>query len=446
VLSCLWFAAPAAAQPPDAVVDAVPWGRVVVYTPDPGGPDHLAWISVDGELAVVERPTTGAELRPGYVSIHTGADVDGDGAEELFVGNMAFELEQLSGPGATDATVLDVEPSCGLAAADVDGDLYDDLVSLAGTWRGSASGLVPGSPLESFDTTLDEPCGVAWSVGDIEPDGRDDVVISRSTDDNVYGVPGLTHGSLTMYLGHPSDIVPWPFFWTWEEEETIPGTSLVPMEIDGDREPELALLSTSADDSGLYGRLLVVDELDDHRGPTVLVEQDVNDHLWSMPSRTSPEPSVANVGDLDRDGDDEILLLLDGFTDGDQVRLLDMEVETDGLKKVLEPHFDLPIPAGAELDAGFPQAVVGDFDADGLPDVAIALAWNVGTTADSADDGGTVALWYGTTLHALNGDGPPAGDLGAQGCGCAQTSPSGTPLLGLLGLLGLRRRYRPSRG
>jgi MYXO-CTERM domain-containing protein len=273
------------------------------------------------------------------------------------------------------------------------------------------------------------------------------VVISRETNENVYGVPGLTNGSLTMYLGHPSDVVPWPLYWTWEEDETVPGTALVPMEIDGDDEPELALLSTSADDGGLYGRLVVVDELDDHFGPTLLIEQDINDHpISSMPTRTSPEPTVANVGDLDRDGDDEILLLMDGFVDGDEVRLLDMEVETDGLKKVLEPHFDLPIPAGAELDEGFPQAVVGDFDADGLPDVAIALAWNVGANEDSSDDGGTIALWYGTTLHALNGDGPPDAEPAAEGCGCAQTSSSATPLLGLLALLGLRRRYQPSRG
>jgi hypothetical protein len=154
VLSCLWFAAPAAAQPPDAEIQAVPWGRVVVYTPEPGGPDHLAWISADGELAVVERPATGAVLRPGYLSILTGADVDGDGAEELFVGNAAFELEQLSGPGATESKVLDMAPTCGLAAADVDGDHYDDLVSLSGSWRGSPSGLVPGTPLESYDTVL----------------------------------------------------------------------------------------------------------------------------------------------------------------------------------------------------------------------------------------------------------------------------------------------------
>src|SRR5262249_20380004 len=142
-----------------------------------------------------------------------------------------------------------------------------------------------------------------------------------------------------------------------------------------------------------------------------------------------------NMGDLDGDGDDEVLAAVEYLFDDQLLRILDAEPGPGGLTQIFDDQFDLPLPQGiGRGDILSFQALVGDYDGDGRRDVAVALTWEDPEIDSSLF--GTLALWLDPALR--DGNGPvlepeepqsPAPSQASRACGCSTQGPASGGLL-----------------
>ena len=142
--------------------------------------------------------------------------------------------------------------------------------------------------------------------------------------------------------------------------------------------------------------------------------------------------SLESLGDLDGDGDDEVLLQYgdgDGSPGDGGVRVI--EADPTDLLGIVEPILDVPWPASGLL---LVDAVVEDVDHNGVLDVAVAMR-----RTEAGVGEGAVAFW-------LNGDivsqAPPVPAPRSPAPRSCATGPTPAPTLGWLGGLVVLRRRR----
>jgi hypothetical protein len=194
-----------------------------------GGAADLIPSSITNTATNVERVYSGLG---GCVGAAVGwGDLDGDGLDEALIGEPASTSASTGGAVfAADAgtgsgtTALSTQPAVtlstsggnlgiALAAADLDGDGYDDLLAGAdgagvGTGavyivEGSATGITTGSVSAAAVAVISGPSaatrfGASVSVvGDIDEDGEVDLLIGEPADSTNAGAAWLVHGPFT---------------------------------------------------------------------------------------------------------------------------------------------------------------------------------------------------------------------------------------------------------
>jgi hypothetical protein len=278
-------------------------------------------------------------------------DIDGDGADELFIG------APLQDEGATDEGVVVMVPGrraevafartatlvehMGEAASgDFDADGFDDLVSLAGTYYsthqvevryGSTDGLSPGP-----DHVLGRPAEpgdiiASFASGDFDGDGHDDVLVSYFPSSG-YGrtvVPARW-----LFLGGPGGLdeafvlASGPAAQGFEagdvngdgrDDVLIASETAIALHLGTSGGLELAPSQTFAAEDAYFGRGILVGNLDGDGFSDVLIVRADGTEVTRMTGSPAglavqdvhlfpPEMRFDALTDLDGDGLDEVLL------------------------------------------------------------------------------------------------------------------------------------------
>jgi uncharacterized protein (TIGR03382 family) len=215
-------------------------------------------------------------------------------------------------------------------------------------------------------------------------------------------------------------------------------------DVDGDGQQELVILAANDSDAGTQGEFQILDNVLDPLGPTVISTAELGPYVNNRKG-----VYLQNLGDIDLDGDDEVLLTLQNFLGSGLLAIIDAETWQDGLTHPIGDTMDIPLPPGVDMD--IPWALVGDYNSDGLRDVALMMSWEASTVDEHHE--GTIAIWLTTQVEAMpnpitadgstSTEGPaakedPVSSGSSKGCGCGGGTPSGPWLA--LPLLALTRR------
>jgi hypothetical protein len=436
------------ASPPDLQIQVLAKDALSGRVQD-GTPDGIYWVEQDtGRLFVTEMVDgqLASRLVTSNVSSVTAlVDYDGDGQANLIgsVGeSVKYDLESGQPVGLVAL--------CGEAVAgDTTGDGFGDFASSSSLWVGQAGGFREGA---AFAGETTETCRSVYALGDLDADGRMDLARADLHEPDDYFGYGALEGTLQLYLGCEYSEPLWTPHWSYDHPtpDYGPGLGVTTVDGDGDGVSELLVLSGQTDAVGysVWGELQLLDNVLDPLGPTVVASREVDsDYLGTL-------VSLQGVGDLDGDGDDEVLVQgRDFLGDNLLVRFIDAEPTPDGLLQVVGPSFDLPVPVERFQDNNYFRALLGDYDGDGWRDVALVMRW----LEEDGTLGGTISVWLGLSpiqtapaLGDLSHCQPPEEDTGSTddpeepptegtAClGCATTRPSG--LLLLLALPWLTRR------
>ena len=303
-------------------------------------------------------------------------------------------------------------------AGDVNGDGYDDIIvgvpSFDGTYRANAGrayvfyGSATGPSLAP-DWTVEGSWADTWlgasvaAAGDVDDDGYDDVAI---------GAPGAQRGYVYVYLGSGSGLSSSPD-WTKQVNEAQFGASLgTAGDVNCDGHADLFILAPTSGQvqvyyGSTYGMLddvkwssagksaaavasgggcynLVIGQPDYSNGQAgegqALLYRGSSSGLsttssWNYESNVSGAhfgQSVGAAGDINGDGDAEVIVGAPGYTNGQQGegRAFVFHIDHSG------PPIDPPIwmAESDQEDAAFGQAVgtAGDVNGDGYDDVVVA--------------------------------------------------------------------------
>ncbi|MCB9679824.1 MAG: FG-GAP repeat protein [Alphaproteobacteria bacterium] len=380
-------------------------------------PDAMAFASLGGT-------TLGGQLGTGGVAILGDMDLDGDdeivlsfpgsnlGAPSGGVvlvrrgrakgGDVAVDLTGSSGVGGWDTKILGTRQGGQIGVAVASGDLNGDTVP--DLFLGAPGARVPNidqgavyvfyGPLADGVLTIDDAnvvlrgaggsqqTGAALVVRDLDGNGYDEVIVGAPT----FSTTSSKVGKVYVFEGGPGRIGTYDLATasTWSFTGTVGngevGRTLAVGDLDGDTLPDLVLGAPKA--GGLQdGQVYLV-----HGSPTwpavLTADATLKGNLGEQLGI-----SLAVAGDMDADGDDELAL--------GTVANLAWLVRGDPLRRSgnvgITSTAVFKLNGGVGSQAGRALAAVGDMNADGFADLAIA-----GADDDSlARDAGAVYLFYG---------------------------------------------------
>lgn len=176
------------------------------------------------------------------------------------------------------------------------------------------------------------------------------------------------------------------------------GSALSTADVDGDGVDEIVVLSGLTD--GLGAELSILGGLTERSGPALVAPG----LLETLPQWAT----LRQMGDLDGDGDDELL-----YTTESGLQVSDVEAVDAGVLAPVGEAFELPLPPNTGVVDGSIEegavlgrltTAVGDLNGDGRVDVAAAVSWlGVG----SVSDGATVAVWSGPLFRSAGAPDAP---------------------------------------
>ncbi len=362
----------AAGRELDAHLSVSP-GRISISIDDAGAAYPLL---VDPVVLTPDWTVTGdqADARLGS-SVAGAGDVNGDGYDDVIVGVPGYDGTYHANAGRAyvyygSATGPSLSPDWSVegnwadtwlgasvaTAGDVDDDGYDDVaIGAPGAQRGyvyvylgSASGL-SSSPDWTKQVNEAQFGASVGTAGDVNCDGHDDLFILAPTSGQVQVYHGSTYGML--------DDVKW----------STAGKSAAPVDLGG---------------TGCYS--LIIGQPDYTNGQAgegqALLYRGSSSGLsttssWNYESNASGAhfgQSVGAAGDINGDGDAEVIVGAPGYTNGQQGegRAFVFHIDHSG------PPIDPPIwmAESDQEDAAFGQAVgtAGDVNGDGYDDLVIA--------------------------------------------------------------------------
>jgi hypothetical protein len=339
---------------------------------------RFCWL--DGGLAAFDFTQGGLHVAVG--------DVTGDGRPDIVTvpgrGGRP-ELRVFDGAGRREPPTLYDGPETGgheIAVGDVDGDGRADFV-LANESGGEPDVQIldgrTGKQLSAFNAATDSSgqYGVRVAVGDVNGDGRDDIVTANG--------PGL-QPVVSVYSGVPTAFSPAPYGSFLAFDHTVrTGVRVAAGDLDGDGRADIAAVAVTAD------------------GPTLKIFDGATGALLRtlFPfAQATPDSLRVAIGDVTGDGKPDLVV------SGDTPSGPRIEVLTA-----------LGAPVEALPGVGYDETVaIGDVTGDGKPDVVVSdgPGWDsrvVVLAGDGRYEGSFSA--YGTSF--TNGIRVAAGDFAGDG-------------------------------
>ena len=418
-----------------------PGGTTVIYGVDAG--DHLGYSIASGDVdgdgygdVLIGAPDastiTGAVS--GEIWIVYGRSGGLPAVVDLAAPPVGVRFTAVVGHGDSDRLGYAV------AAADFNGDGFDDVIGGAPDADGVGDGransgevrvvlgdptmpglIIPssGTVLAIFGVEAGDRLGLSLATGDLNGDGFEELVAGSNGRGPgnlrfgageawvLYGAP--TAPTIDIDLAFP--YVPTTVIYGADAGDGLSGYDLSAGDFDGDGLVDLALAAAGGDGPGnsrtdageawvIYGQSGIlsafIDLADAPPGTTIIYGADPSDSLGAVAA-----------GDLDGDGFDE-LAVGSAFGDGpangraDAGESWTMQGTASGLPQVIDlanPPFETLVVHGADaVDASGWSLAFGDFDRDGLSDLAIGALFGDGQNG-SLPNSGEVAVVRGRPVR-----------------------------------------------
>jgi len=366
-----------------------------------GAAGSLLSISTPAQDCVVESEQKISETQGGFGgtllssdrfgrSIAALGDVDGDGVTDLAVG--AYEDDDGGGnQGAVWILFLNAD---GTVASE------QKISETAGGFGGALD------PLDRFGTSV-------APLGDLDGNGAPDVAVGALGDDDGATDQGavwilLLNADGTVGAEQKISEAAGGFGGLLDAGDRF-GTSVASLgDLDGDGTVDLAVGADFDDDGGSDQGAVWILFL--NAGGTVAAEQKISETVGGFGGVLAPDDffgvAAAPLGDLDGDGITDLAVGAVGDDDGSSsqgavwILFLNADGTVAGEQKISETAGGFGGDLDADEDFGISIASLGDFDGDGLPDLAVGAGLD--------DDGGSNqgAVW----LLSMNADGTVAGE------------------------------------
>ena len=350
-----------------------------------------------------------AEVHPGAFEWNDGDDNDCDGDNDvryLDSAEWAAEGEQHG----------DLAGTAVAAAGDVDGDGLQDLLVGAPGWqaeRGAAYLLLGASVAAAVGTTDlwyadarvageaegDGLGGALCGLGDVDGDGYADLLLGAPGAGVAYLIPGPVRGDLSVVDAGAT-------FGSSDAAAELGGSAAGGGDLDGDGLPDLALGAPGDDDErgAVY--------LWHGTGVGLLDEEQVFARLEGTTEAERAGSAVAVVGDVDGDGQDELLVGVPGQSGHGSAAgaAYLFRGPLSGTSRVDGADVSMIGETAADA-AGSAVAAAGDTDGDGYADLLVGAP----TSDMSAPDGGAAYLVLGPVtagaMELVDADATFSGDL-----------------------------------
>ena len=389
-----------------------------------------------GKIRVATAQIPSPVLNPGFVAAGTKAgmnfalelaragDVDGDGREDLVVGSPNYfngegseGLAQLfpgtaSGlsPTATwthESNLVGDRMGRGVAGGDFDADGFSDL--LVGAWSTSPAGFdgralvfrgSPAGPATAPSWTSPPSSGNSWfgfdvATGDFDGDGYDDALVGAPSASNGESVEGQVH----VFFGGPAGLSLTP---TWILEPNRAGTAFGYSvanagDVDGDGVGDIVV---GAPGYQFGGRAYVFRGSKSRSHPELPLAR----VLSAGVATNTFGNSVAGVGDVDKDGRDDILVGAPQHTAGQVNEGAVFLFRGSALGGDILPWWTVESNV-VEARYGTTVARAGDGNGDGWTDFAVGATYQgAGGAVHVYHAGGTGRLFHATyQQHAAGG-------------------------------------------
>ncbi|HKB14683.1 MAG TPA: integrin alpha, partial [Planctomycetota bacterium] len=375
-------------------------GEVRLFSGATGAP-IFTWTGAPGDGLGIPMAAAGdlnADGTPDLIAVARFANTHA-GIVRVFSGANGAQLYAWPGPGPYAYWGSSAD-----GAGDVDGDGFDDVIVGSPTLNGYTgmarvfSGAT-GGILFTWPSAVAGGVSAVASAGDLDQDGRDDVVVGHAAAGLGYPQPGqavarsgLTGGVMFTWAGTPSSL---------RFGHAVAGIG----DLDSDGVGDIVVGGHGPEINGGGGGTGTARAYSGATGDLLLSWSGIPDSQFGW--------AVAGCGDLDMDGVPDIVVGAPayGFPAPPEVTVFS---GSDG--SVLRNWIDLPWTRFGSAVAG-----AGDVDGDGTPDVAVGapmggLPWN-----------GEVRIYSGSTGTLLRGIPGTAGSFGTAVARAGDVNGDGIP-------------------